>query len=98
MPDRFNRAKSPLKFLDYGALGLAGIYASGAPFEGVVTHGETGILVTDPEEWAEALIRLADDETARFAMASAARAEIRNHHTLAANADAIRTLWQELTS
>ena len=96
VPDRFNRAKSPLKFLDYGALGLAGIYASGAPFEGVVADGETGILATDPEEWAEALIRLADDEAARFAMASAARAEIRNHHTLAANADAIRAIWQEL--
>ncbi|KCZ85712.1 hypothetical protein HAD_08505 [Hyphomonas adhaerens MHS-3] len=96
VPDRFNRAKSPLKFLDYGALGLAGIYASGAPFEGVVADGETGILATDPEEWAEALIRLADDEAARFAMAAAARAEIRNHHTLAANAETIRTLWQEL--
>lgn len=92
----FNASKSPLKFLDYGALGLAGIYSAGPPFEGVVEEGSTGLLAPDASAWAQALIRLVDDETYRFELAASARAEILNRQTLSANALALRQAWLNL--
>ncbi len=92
----FNASKSPLKFLDYGALGLAGIYSDGAPFKGVVEQGVTGLLAADGPAWTDALIRLIDDEAFRMELAMAARAEIRNRHTLSANAADLRRIWLNL--
>jgi glycosyltransferase involved in cell wall biosynthesis len=92
----FNASKSPLKFLDYGALGLAGIYSDGPPFEGVVEPGVTGLLAADGPAWTDALIRLIDHEDFRYGIASAARAEVRKHHTLRSNAVELRQIWLNL--
>ena len=92
----FNASKSPLKFLDYGALGLAGIYSSAAPFEGIVQPERTGLLASNAPDWIEAVIRLVDDEDFRFELASSARADIRKRHTLSANATTLRQTWLNL--
>jgi len=34
----FNRCKSPIKFIEYSALGIPGVYSRIAPYEGVVVH------------------------------------------------------------
>ena len=39
-----NRSKSDLKFLEYSALGLAGVYAALPPYEGTVVDGQNGLL------------------------------------------------------
>lgn len=96
VPSMFNAAKSPLKYLDYSALGLAGIYSAGAPFEGVVDDGKTGLLATDLSGWTDALIRLIDDDELRLDLARAARADIRRHYTLAANSATLRDVWIDL--
>ncbi len=53
--NEFNRGKSEVKFLEYAALHIAGIYSRFTPYENTVRDGETGLLVSteDPEEWAE---------------------------------------------
>lgn len=79
----FNRSKSPLKYLDYAALGLPAVFSDVAPYTDAVRAGETGLLVPNtPEAWALALTSLLRDRTLRARLAQAARAEVMAHHRL----------------
>lgn len=73
----FNRGKSDLKFLEYSALGLPGIFSDVVPYKGSVRDGETGLLVPNDEEaWYAAMLRLAEDGDLRARLVRAARAHI----------------------
>ena len=55
----FNQCKSHIKFLDYSALGVAGIYSRVPAYESTVCHGETGWLTENrTEAWERALDEL----------------------------------------
>lgn len=85
----FTRAKSDIKFLDYGALGIAGAYSAVPAYTGSVHHGETGLLVpNDPAAWAEALHRLVASPELRRRLASNARRYVAEERTLAQRAPA----------
>ncbi len=93
----FTRAKSDIKFLDYGALGLAVACSAVPAYAGTVQHGVNGLLVANtPDAWAEALCRLIEDEPLRRRLAAAARAYVLGERTLsrraAAWADALLAL------
>jgi glycosyltransferase involved in cell wall biosynthesis len=61
-----NRYKSDLRFLEYGAIGLPGVYSKAEAFA-TVENGVTGLVVDNtPEEWAEAVVRLWDDAELRY--------------------------------
>ena len=45
----FNRCKSDLKFLEYAALGLPGIYSDVVPYKHAVRHEETGLLTENTD-------------------------------------------------
>ena len=52
----FNRTKSDVKFLDYAAIGAAGIFSRLPPYQSSVKHLETGWLAENtPAAWEEAL-------------------------------------------
>jgi len=71
----FNRYKSDLKWLEYTALGLP-VAASDRAAYAAVQDGVTGRLVADdPSAWADAILELADGETAS-GVAQAAFAEV----------------------
>jgi glycosyltransferase involved in cell wall biosynthesis len=59
----FTHCKSDIKFLDYSALGIAGIYSRVPAYETTVRHLETGYLSSNlPNAWREAFeILFADD-------------------------------------
>lgn len=60
LPTSFNRARSISKLHDHAALGAAGLYTRQAPFDRIVSHGQTGVLLgNDPGEWRETLFELA---------------------------------------
>ncbi|MCB0167670.1 MAG: glycosyltransferase [Anaerolineae bacterium] len=62
----FNRCKSDIKFLDYCALGTAGIFSKVPAYEASVRHRETGWLVDNhPDAWREALETLLFDDSLR---------------------------------
>jgi GT2 family glycosyltransferase/glycosyltransferase involved in cell wall biosynthesis len=83
MDSPFNRAKSALKFLDYSAVGLPGIYSRLRPFTEVVEDGANGLLVdNDVDAWREALLRLKHDVQARQEMGSRAHQTVRERHLL----------------
>lgn len=78
----FNSCKSPIKYLEYGALYIPGIYSKTPIYENVITNNETGILVANtPEEWSDALQRLIADSQLRRQIAKNAFDDIMaNHH------------------
>lgn len=84
----FTRCKSDLKFLDYSALGIPGIYSRVPSYAATVRHLETGWLAdSSPDAWREALERMLDDASLRHAMAQRARECVRDERTLAHNAE-----------
>lgn len=84
--NRFNRCKSPLKFFEYSALGVAGVYSKVAPYQSVITHGHDGLLAASPKEWSEHLIKLVEDAELRFALAKNAQDTVRTKWLLSQNA------------
>ncbi|MCU0484948.1 MAG: glycosyltransferase [Anaerolineales bacterium] len=86
----FNRAKSPLKFFEYSALGAPGVYSRLEPFEQVITDGQDGLLAASQEEWVACLARLIEDPALRYQVASRAQETIRSKWLLSQN----QTRWQ----
>jgi glycosyltransferase involved in cell wall biosynthesis len=89
---RFNRSKSDIKFLDYSALGIPGIYSRVPSYTETVRHLETGWLAEDsPAAWVEALQSLLADAALRCRLAEQAQAYVFAQRTLQHRAVA----WQE---
>ena len=88
----FNRAKSPIKALDYAALGLA-VLASDTPvYRGSIADGPAGQLVAnDPRAWHSALDWMIRNPDLRSRAATAARDAFAACATLASDADTRRT-------
>jgi processive 1,2-diacylglycerol beta-glucosyltransferase len=80
----FNRAKSDVKFLDYSALGAAGIYSREPVYGRSVEHGVTGWLAdATTESWTEALVMLATQPDLRRELAANAHRHLHDERTLA---------------
>lgn len=78
----FNRCKSNIKWLEYSACGIAGIYSDVLPYR-CVRHGETGLLVANTESaWLEAIESLIEQPERRMAIAQAAQREVFERHAL----------------
>jgi len=79
----FNRAKSNLKYLEYSALGLPGIYADLPPYSETVRPRQTGFLAgAKPESWSAAIETLAVSGELRDDIANAARTDVLENHRL----------------
>jgi O-antigen biosynthesis protein len=79
---RFNRCKSDLKFLEYSALGLPGVYSDVGVYESC-RHEQNALLVgNDPESWAAAIARLASDDELRERLAGEAFSYVAGHRCL----------------
>ena len=48
--DAFTRCKSDLKYLDYAALGIPGVFSDVRPYRDTVRHRETGLLAANDRE------------------------------------------------
>ena len=67
----FNRARSISKLHDHAAFGAAGLYSRQQPFDRIVTHETSGLLLDyDPKEWRDALLALADSREKGLSLAS----------------------------
>jgi glycosyltransferase involved in cell wall biosynthesis len=95
--DAFTRGKSDLKYLDYGALGIPGVFSDVGAYRGAVRNRETGLLAAnEPEAWADALEEIVSDDALRARLARAATAEVHGSRMLRTNAarwgEAIETI------
>lgn len=80
----FNRCKSDIKFLDYCAIGTAGVFSRVPAYTSSVRHLETGWLANnEPGTWAEALDTLFSDGELRGQLANQATQYLLSNRTLA---------------
>jgi GT2 family glycosyltransferase/radical SAM superfamily enzyme YgiQ (UPF0313 family)/Flp pilus assembly protein TadD/glycosyltransferase involved in cell wall biosynthesis len=93
--NRFNCCKSNIKWLEYSACSIAGIYSDLPPYRSCVKDGETGLLVAgyDVEAWLAALERLIDNPDQRHAIALAARSEVLSSYTLKSRGHLFLDTW-----
>lgn len=75
----FNRSKSPVKALEYAALGIPVVASNVGPYRQFVIDGETGFLCSTEQEWADRLRLLIRDPHLRARMGAAARAHAANY-------------------
>lgn len=69
----FNRAKSDLKFIEYGYLGIPMIGSPVQPYLESVEHGKNGFLAKSPKDWLKYLKRLIENENLRKKIGENAR-------------------------
>jgi glycosyltransferase involved in cell wall biosynthesis len=80
----FNRCKSDIKFLDYSAIGAAGIYSRVPAYESSVRHLETGWLAeNEVDAWVKALEGLLSDDGLRIQIAQNAACYLYTERSLA---------------
>jgi len=80
----FNQCKSDIKFLDYCALGAAGVYSRVPAYLSTVKHLETGWLAENSvDAWLAALTQLIDDAGLRNSIGRNAARYLREHRILA---------------
>ena len=78
----FNRGKCGLKVLQYMAAGLPVVANPIGVTSRLVIHGKTGFLASTPEEWAEAIKRLAENPVLRRQMGVAARRIVEERYSV----------------
>jgi glycosyltransferase involved in cell wall biosynthesis len=90
--DLWSRGKCGLKLLQYMAAGLPVVANPVGVQAEMVRHGENGYLAVTPEQWLEAIGRLARDPVLRRRMGQAGRRQVEAHFSVAAGAQS----WLEL--
>ena len=78
-PLTFNRCKSALKLMEYGALAIPAIASHFGPY---AKYGQTVRLATTDKEWSAALTRLIEAKDERRNLAQANLTHIKTHHVL----------------
>lgn len=87
---QFNRAKSDLKFIEYGMVGVPAVLSRVEPYVRTVKHGENGFLAQNPKDWLKFLKRLIEDEKLRTDIAKAA-----HEYALTRTIEKNLGLWEE---
>jgi glycosyltransferase involved in cell wall biosynthesis len=83
----FNRCKSDLKYLDYAAGGLCGVYSDVGPYRPTIRHLDNGWRAANTvEAWTEAVTTLLGDAQLRARLAATAARELRTTRLLAQRA------------
>lgn len=81
----FNRAKSNIKWLEYSAAGIPGIYSDVEPYRAAITNGTDGVLVENrPQAWKHAMLRLVDDARLCSGLIDQARNKVLASHSITA--------------
>ncbi len=79
----FNNCKSNIKWLEYSAAGIAGIYSNITPYNSSIRHGETGFLVKNTADaWFQAMNQLIKNPGTALEMVENARVEVRNNYSV----------------
>ena len=94
--DLWSRGKCGLKVLQYMAAGLPVLANPVGVQADMVRHGENGFLVETPDQWAEAVGRLAHDPELRRRMGEAGRRRVEKDFGVAVGAARWVSLLQNL--
>ena len=81
----FNRAKSNIKWLEYSAAGIPGIYSDIEPYRASIAHGRNGLLVQNTATaWKQTILDLIDNPTLGEDLINAAQGDVLSRHSLGA--------------
>jgi len=80
--DLWSMGKCGLKVLQYMAAGLPVVANPVGVHRKLVAHGQSGFLADTPEEWAEAVSRLAENPSLRYRMGAAARQRVQADYNI----------------
>jgi glycosyltransferase involved in cell wall biosynthesis len=95
LPNKFNDAKSELKWVHSGILGIPTIASPSRSFTEVIENGITGFLATNSQDWINSL-RILSDKEKREIVGSNARTRILETRTIESLACAIQETLSEL--
>ncbi len=87
----FNCCKSDIKWQEYSALGIPGVYCDLPPYQQQVQDGVNGFRCRDQDSWRAALSRLVESASLRQTMGSAALDSVQIAWTSASQASTWRT-------
>jgi tetratricopeptide (TPR) repeat protein len=79
----YNRGRSDVKFLEFAAHGVVGIYPRTGPYAETVVEGETGLLFGSDDELVDCLDRLAGDPGLREKIRNQAHRYVAENRMLA---------------
>lgn len=98
--NRFNEAKSNVKYLEYSMFGVPTVASPVFPYSTTITHGQDGILVKKNrhQEWLRQLTRLVEDNAERERIAVNAAATIRQRFDLKTNIERWLDAYNRLAS
>ncbi len=82
----YNHCKSSIKFFEYSAMGLPGVYSRVTPYSLVVEEGINGFTASKIDEWIDALSQLIENPQLRESMALAAQDTVRREWLLSDHA------------
>ncbi len=91
----FNRAKSPIKAMEFAASGAV-VVASPTVYGDFIRDGEDGFLASTADEWEAALSKLIRQRLRRQAAALLLRNRVEREHTLAENVENWPAAWSEI--
>lgn len=92
----FNRSKSAMKYLEYGACGIPGIFSDVEAYRGFVRNGHNGLLVPEhtPQAWERRMRELIEHPAERLRMAEAAYLDVRHNHSIERRAEDFLALYR----
>ncbi len=73
LDNHFNRCKSDLKVIEYGAAGVPCVASDIPTYSRTISHGENGFLATTEEDWVGRLTELVEDRDLRARIGAEAR-------------------------
>ena len=91
--DLFNSCKSPIKFLEYSANLLPGVYSNLSPYTNVVTDGYNGMLAISEDDWLNKLSILIEHPELRSEISKNALITIKNNWLLSRNLEVFENLY-----
>ena len=90
----WNRSKTNIKYIEYAACGIAGVYSDMPLYNTCVRHGVNGMLCADTEDaWYNALTALIEDPALLDRVRESALQDVKANYSVDAAAE---RLWEEL--
>lgn len=94
--NEFNRSKSIIKCLEFGARGRTAVVASPTLYDEIIRDHDTGYLAETADEWEAALSRLVEDGALRRALARRLGAKVERDYSLQIHAHQWLSAWRYL--
>jgi len=81
----FNTCKSPIKYFEYSANGMPGVYSNIQPYSEVISDGEDGFLASSINDWVDKLSLLIEDADLRKKFVAQSQRKIKKEWLLSEN-------------